>query len=208
MKNKKKQNVIYILDRSGSMSSVITDMIGGINTSIKQLKEDEEVESLVTIVLFDEGYQLVCLKESANSVSELSPDKVFARGTTSLYDAIGKTLNLFSNLNLGKNEIPPVVLIYTDGMENSSKSFSLNEVNKTISNLTEKDWVFNYSGSDHDAWTQSNKLGIGAQNTISLKKEHINASFDVFISKLSSYRQVGSRGLMSYNEEDTARLNR
>jgi len=87
-----KTQIICILDRSGSMSRIMDDSIGGFNTFIKQQKELPD-EATLTVVLFDDKYELLYDNVDIKEVKEITSDEWFPRGSTSLHDAIGKTIN-------------------------------------------------------------------------------------------------------------------
>ena len=112
-----KTQIICILDRSGSMSSIISDSIGGFNTFLKQQKELKD-EATITVALFDDRYDLLYDNIDIKKAEELTSIIWIPRGMTALYDAIGKTINNVRNTHarLG-NEKPSKVLvcIVTDG---------------------------------------------------------------------------------------------
>lgn len=125
--NKNLTEMVFILDRSGSMSRLVTDTVGGYNSLIeKQMKE--EGEASVTTVLFDDKYEVICDNIDIKKVEPMTDKVYYARGMTALLDAIGKTINVISARQ--KNAVPSatpaktVVVIMTDGMENASKEMT------------------------------------------------------------------------------------
>jgi len=162
-----KTQIICILDRSGSMSSIMDDSIGGFNTFIRQQKELPDKATL-TVALFDDKYELLYDDVDIKEVNEITSKEWYARGTTALYDAIGKTINDVkkNRLKLG-SEAPSKVLvcIVTDGYENASKEYKLNDIKKIIENCEKDDWNFIYLAANQDAFSVGQSFGVSAGNT-------------------------------------------
>ena len=128
MANKNLTELVFILDRSGSMSGLESDTIGGYNSLLE--KQRKEVgEATVTTVLFDDQYEMIHDHAAIGKVKDITNKEYFARGMTGLLDAIGKTINHVSNRhkNALDNEVPEktMVVIITDGCENASREFTL-----------------------------------------------------------------------------------
>ncbi len=150
--------IILIVDISGSMQSIKTDAQGGINAFIEEQKGVGEAN--LTIVEFDSSVDVVCervnIKESKEYILE-------PRGMTALYDAIGFTLANAERLNpTGK----VIVAVVTDGGENDSKEYSQDNVFERITELKEKGWEFLFLSADQDAFGTSAGLGFGAGQTV------------------------------------------
>ena len=122
-------DLIFVMDRSGSMSGSEEDTIGGFNSFI-QREKDKNLNTHVTTVLFDDQYEVLYKRKPINEVNELTRNEYWVRGCTALLDAIGKTINTLDK------EIDNKVLfiIMTDGMENSSREFSKEKIRNLISN--------------------------------------------------------------------------
>lgn len=159
--------IICILDRSGSMSSIMDDSIGGFNTFIKQQKELPDKATL-TVALFDDKYELLYDNVDIKDVKEITNQEWFPRGTTALYDAIGKTINdvKLNHAKLGV-EAPSKVLVcvVTDGHENDSKEYSKYDIQKLIENCEKDDWNFIYLAANQDAFSVGSSFGISGGNT-------------------------------------------
>lgn len=164
--NKNLTEMVFILDRSGSMSRLVTDTVGGYNSLIeKQMKE--EGEASVTTVLFDDKYEVVCDNIDIKKVEPMTDKVYYARGMTALLDAIGKTINVVSARQ--KNAVPSatpaktVVVIMTDGMENASKEYKIDDVKRMIE-LQQKEygWEFLFMGANIDAVKVAGGMGISA----------------------------------------------
>jgi len=162
-----KTQIICILDRSGSMSSIMNDSIGGFNTFLKQQKELKD-EATITISLFDDKYELLYDNINIKKAEELTNKIWFPRGGTALYDAIGKTINTVrtTHVSLG-NEKPAKVLvcIVTDGEENSSHEYKLDDIKKLIKECENDMWNFIYLAANQDAFNVGQSFGVSAGNT-------------------------------------------
>lgn len=147
-----KTEIIFLLDRSGSMSGLEKDTIGGFNALIQ--KQCQLGETILTTILFDDKYEILWNGVDAIKI-KLTEKEYFVRGTTALLDAIGKTiLDVSFRLGNMKDEDKPDHLLFvitTDGMENASKEFSYEKVKEMIRNQQEKHgWEFMFLGANID----------------------------------------------------------
>lgn len=163
-----KTHIICILDRSGSMSSIMSDSIGGFNTFLKQQKELPD-KATITVALFDDKYEVLYDNVNIKEAKELTKDVWFPRGTTALYDAIGKTINTDKALinKMSKKDRPNKVLVcvVTDGYENASQEFRLDNIKKLIKDCENDDWNFIYLAANQDAFDVGSSFGISGANT-------------------------------------------
>jgi len=166
--NNEKTHIICILDRSGSMSSIMSDSIGGFNTFLKKQKELPD-KATITVVLFDDQYELIYDNVDIKKAKELTSLEWYPRGMTALYDAIGKTINS-ENLRFEKlgDGVPDKVLcvIITDGDENASKEYKLEDTKKLIKKCETNDWNFMYLAANQDAFAVGSSFGVSLGNTI------------------------------------------
>jgi len=162
-----KTQIVCILDRSGSMSSIMSDSIGGFNTFLKQQKELPD-EATLTVALFDDKYELLYDDVDIKKVKDITNKEWFPRGVTALYDAIGKTINNVkaTHAKLGV-EAPAKVLVcvVTDGHENASREYSRSDVQKLIQDCEKDDWNFIYLAANQDAFAVGSSFGISYGNT-------------------------------------------
>ena len=162
-----KTQIVCILDRSGSMSSIMSDSIGGFNTFLKQQKELPD-EATLTVALFDDKYELLYDDVDIKKVKNITNKEWFPRGVTALYDAIGKTINNVkaTHAKLGV-EAPAKVLVcvVTDGHENASREYSRSDVQKLIQDCEKDDWNFIYLAANQDAFAVGSSFGISYGNT-------------------------------------------
>lgn len=191
-----KTQIVCILDRSGSMSSIMSDSIGGFNTFLKQQKELKD-EATLTVALFDDKYELLYDNVDIKKAEELTNKVWFPRGTTALYDAIGKTINAVKaeHARLG-NEAPSKVLvcIITDGMENASKEYGVDNVRRMIKECENNDWNFMYLAANQDAFSVGSSFGVSRGNTINYVANAggVKKMSDVLYNATTSYRSMSS----------------
>ena len=159
---KKSLDIIFLLDRSGSMSGTESDTIGGFNSFIKEHKNDEGAK--VTTVLFDNQYEVLYERKPITEVKELTPKEYYVRGCTALMDAIGKTINSLSRKI--KNKV--LFVITTDGLENASREYNKEKIKKLIEK--HPNWEFIYIGADIDSYAEAAAIGIRSSNTANYSK--------------------------------------
>ena len=158
--------LVFILDRSGSMSGLEQDTIGGYNALLKKQKK-EQGEATITTVLFDDQYELLHDRISLNGVSPITGKEYFVRGCTALLDAIGRTVDKIGNAqkHTAESERAEKVLfvITTDGMENASREYNYDKIKSMIERQKEKyGWEFLFIGANIDAVETADKFGISA----------------------------------------------
>ncbi|WP_407415969.1 vWA domain-containing protein [Methanobrevibacter sp.] len=155
-------DIIFLIDRSGSMSGSEEDTIGGFNSYIEREK-NKGFNTKVTTVLFDDKYELLYRRKDINEVEKLTDKQYWVRGMTALYDAIGKTINLLDK------EIDNKVLfvIMTDGMENDSHEYSKQHITNLIEN---HNWEFIFIGADIDSYAEARQIGIRENRVANYQK--------------------------------------
>lgn len=157
-----KIDIIFLLDRSGSMYGSENDTIGGFNSFIAKQKAQEN-DVRVTTILFDHGYDVLYKRKNIYEVNDLTRNEYFVRGSTALLDAIGRTI-----VTLDK-EIDNRVLfvITTDGYENSSKEFTKRQIKNMIQN---HNWEFIFLGADIDSYDEAASIGIKRSHVANYQK--------------------------------------
>ncbi|MCD7922917.1 MAG: VWA domain-containing protein [Clostridiales bacterium] len=158
--------LVFILDRSGSMSRLTDDIIGGFNSMIEKQKK-EPGEAVVTTVLFDDKYEILHDHLPLQKVKPLTNKEYFARGLTALLDAVGMTINTVgARLNDTPERKRPgkvIFVITTDGLENSSHEFTRAQIKEMITHQQDKySWNFVFLGANMDAVKEASTLGIQA----------------------------------------------
>ncbi len=177
-KNNKEINIVFLLDRSGSMHGVEDDTIGGYNSYIKSRIKDN---ANVTTILFDDKYEMITKNTPIKEVKELTNKEYYTRGCTALLDAIGRTINYMDELKKEK----VIFIITTDGYENASTDFTKEEIKNQIASHNK--WEFVYIGANIDSFKEASNLGIKSTNTANYRKskEGISNLFGA-VSKLSA----------------------
>lgn len=183
--NKNLTELVFILDRSGSMSGLEDDTIGGYNGLLeKQKKLDGEAR--VTTVLFDDQYEMMHDHADIKKVNPITEREYFARGSTALLDAIGKTVTTVAKRHefAPDSEVPSktMVVIITDGHENASREYNLKDVKGIVERQKEKyGWEFLFLGANIDAISTAASFGISADRaaTYSATKKGTRNNFKV-----------------------------
>lgn len=211
-----KTHIICVLDRSGSMASIINDSIGGFNTFLKEQKKLPD-KATITVALFDDKYDLLYDNIDINKAEELTNNVWIPRGTTALYDAIGKTINT-EKQNLARlgDEAPSKVLvcIVTDGQENASHEYKLQDIKNLIKKCENDDWNFLYLAANQDAFAVGNSFGVSRGNTINymattdgvaFMSATLSASAGAYrgMSSSSSDFKLKSKSLINQDPKDT-----
>lgn len=145
-------DIIFIMDRSGSMIGFSEDTIGGFNSFIEKEKE-KDITTYVTTILFDNDYEILYERKEINKVEKLTEKEYWPRGSTALLDAIGKTITSFERKIDGK----ALVVIMTDGYENASVEFSKKQIKEMID---KHDWEFIYLGAEIDSYSEASQFGF------------------------------------------------
>lgn len=157
-----KVDLIFLIDKSGSMYGSEKDTIGGFNSFI-QSERQKEFNTKVTTIFFDHEYEVLYKRKSIYDIKELTEKEYQVRGSTALLDAIGKTITTLDK------EIDNKVLfvIITDGMENSSIEFSKSQISNMINS---HNWEFIFIGADIDSYAEAGHIGIRKSRVANFEK--------------------------------------
>ena len=162
--------IVYILDRSGSMSGLEADTIGGFNSMIKKQKEAGE-KAYVSTVLFDDTCEVLHDRIPINRIKPMTDAEYYVRGCTALLDAVGRAIHHIGNVHkYARKEDRPektIFVITTDGLENSSCEYSYDRVKKMIKRQQKKyGWEFIFIGANIDAYEEADRFGIRRDRTV------------------------------------------
>lgn len=160
---------ICVIDRSGSMSSCLNDTIGGFNTFVKNQKS---LGGTMSLYLFSDKLSTVYKDMEISEVPNLDTTTYVPQGSTALLDALGEILHNES-INSGD-----MVIIVTDGEENSSLNYSLYVVKKLIDKCTREGVHFMYLGANQDAFQEAGKLGIPKRNIMNYDIAETQGAFE------------------------------
>ena len=156
--------MVFILDRSGSMSGLEDDTIGGFNAMIEKQKK-EPGEAFVSTVLFDNVSEVIHDRSNIQRIAPMTREQYYVRGSTALLDAVGGAIHHIGNVHkYAREEDCPektVFVITTDGMENASRMYSYEKVRSMIQRQKEKyGWEFIFLGANIDAAKEAARFGI------------------------------------------------
>ena len=156
--------IVFILDRSGSMGGLESDTIGGFNSLINKQK-NEEGEALVSTVLFDDKIEVLHDRVDIRKMKNLDESQYYVRGCTALLDAIGESIHHIGNVHkYAREEDRPektLFIITTDGMENASKKYSYEKIREIVERQQKKyEWQFLFLGANIDAIRTARSFGI------------------------------------------------
>lgn len=163
-----KTEIICILDRSGSMNSMLTETIEGFNTFISE-QQKVKGKAKVTLVQFAHDYEVMYSGVKLKNVPLLDTNTFKPCGMTALLDAIGKTLTeQKARIETEKWANKVIVVILTDGHENSSQEFSTDNVKRLTQVAQDEGWSFIYLGANQDAIVAAQKFGIDTNSALNM----------------------------------------
>ena len=162
--------LVFIIDRSGSMSGLERDTIGGFNSMIRKQKQAEG-EALISTVLFDNESEVLHDHVNVKDIQPMTEHDYTVRGTTALLDALGGAIHHIGNVHkyARQEDVPEhtMFVITTDGMENASRYYSSEKVKKMIERQKVKyGWEFLFLGANIDAVETASHFGIGADRAV------------------------------------------
>lgn len=162
--------IVFILDRSGSMGGLEKDTIGGYNSMIAKQKT-EEGEAVISTVLFDNETEVLHDRVPLSKVEPITEKEYFVRGSTALIDAVGGAIHHIGNVHkyAREEDVPEKTLfiITTDGMENSSRQYTYDKVKKMVERQKEKyHWEFIFLGANMDAVSVANNFGVDRNHAV------------------------------------------
>ena len=193
--------LVFILDRSGSMSGLEADTIGGFNSMIEQQKK-EEGEALVSTVLFSNGSRVIHDRVDIRKVEPMTDREYRVGGCTALIDAIGGAIRHIGNVHkYAREEDRPertIFVITTDGMENASCMYSSDEVKKMVERQKEKyGWEFLFLGANIDAVETAGRFGIGGDRAVRFHNDRrgVNLNYETVsrtVARMRTSEPVGA----------------
>ena len=197
--------LVVVLDRSGSMSVVRGDAIGGFNTFL-EAQQKAPGEANITVVQFNTILEKYADGVDVRSIKPLTQDTYVPYGNTALYDAVGETIDKTGQrlASMKENDRPSKVIfaILTDGEENSSKEYSGAQVKKAIEHQREKyNWDFIFLAAGEGAFKEANAIGMDLNKTIRFANtgENQTKSYEVLANYASVSRSMSAADYMSFS---------
>lgn len=169
------------------MEDCRTDAIGAVNSYLRQVKDDKDMEAAISLITFDsQSIDVIRDKVSAGSCAELAASEYQPRASTPLLDAVGHGAAL---LDRRKEQNERCILaIMTDGLENASREYTKETIKALLDRKQKEDgWLILYLGAGHDAWAQASALGLHAGNVAGFDKQLIGSSMAAVGSRSKRY---------------------
>ena len=202
--------LVFILDRSGSMSGFEADTVGGFNSMIQKQKEQDGTV-YVSTVLFDNTSKVIHDRVDIREIRTMTEDDYQVRGMTALYDAIGDAIHHIGNVHkyARPEDVPEhtIFVITTDGMENASHRYSGRDIKAKIKRQQEKyGWEFIFLAANIDAAETAESIGIRRERAANYRqtKEGVGKSYAAMSMAISSVRcnRANEMDLEEYLKED------
>lgn len=193
--------IVFILDRSGSMSGLEADTIGGFNSMIEKQQRKESGEALISTILFDNVSEVLHDRVPVQKVAPMTDRDYFVCGGTALLDAIGGAIRHIGNIHkyARQEDVPEHTLfvITTDGMENASRRYDSETVKKMIERQKRKySWEFLFLGANIDAVETARHFGIDADRAVNYHSDHegTQLNYEVLSAAVSAVRHSAPLG--------------
>ena len=190
--------LVFILDKSGSMSGLEKDTIGGFNSMLDQQRKVDG-ECVITTVLFDNRYELLHDRIDIRAVQPITGKEYFVGGSTALLDAIGKTIHKIGTVQKNTAEDyraeKVMFVIITDGEENASRYFSSAQIRQMIQRQKERyGWEFIFLGANIDAVETAGRFGIDADRAVDYVPdgEGTELNFRMMSQTVATFRECGA----------------
>ena len=190
--------LVFILDKSGSMSGLEKDTIGGYNSMLEQQRKVDG-ECVITTVLFDNHYELLHDRIDIRAIQPITAKEYFVGGSTALLDAIGKTIHKIGTVQKNTTEDyraeKVMFVIITDGEENASRHYSSMQIREMIQRQKERyGWEFIFLGANIDAVETAGRFGIDADRAVDYVPdgEGTELNFRMMSETVATFRECGA----------------
>ena len=169
VKKEEKLDVVFILDKSGSMAGQVENTISSFNEYLEKEKKNK-YETNISTVLFSDKYTVLHDRVNVSKVKPLTNKEYYVEGCTALYDALGNTIHSFE----AKDTDKVIFIIITDGYENASKEYKNEDIKKLVKG--HDDYEFIYVGADIDSYAAGSTIGIRKSNIANFKKGKVGTA--------------------------------
>ena len=189
--------IVFILDRSGSMAGLEDDTIGGFNAMVEKQKKGEG-EVLVSTVLFSDGSQVLYDRVPLGKIEPVTEQQYQVGGCTALLDAIGGAVHHIANVHkYAREEDRPgktIFVITTDGMENASRAYNYDEVQRMVKHEQEKyGWEFLFLGANMDAISAARSFGIRSDRAVRYRRDSVGTRLNYEVVGETIFRYRGKK---------------
>lgn len=193
---------LIILDESGSMETIKSQIISGFNETVQTIKGSQKMypdqEHFVSLVSFNSlAQKLIHFIDPVDKLDQIDDEKYQPNASTPLFDAIGFAVNKLKQVAANQHDCNVLVTIMTDGEENASREFSGNDIKKLIEELKLQKWTFTYIGTDHDV----DQIAINLSITNTLIFDKNEAGINAMFAKEKKSREAYYQKVQ--NKEDT-----
>ena len=185
-----KTKIVFILDRSGSMGNLASDVIGGFNQFLADQKKLKG-KAYLTVVLFDDKYEVLMKDVEIQDVKPLTEREYFVRGTTALLDAVGKTVTTVKADSKKRDKV--LVFINTDGFENASVEYDNKKVKEVVEDAKKLGWNFVFLGANIDSFSVGGAMGITVTSNYTASAIGTRSVYDTTSNLVASYRANPSK---------------
>ena len=202
--------LVFILDRSGSMTGLEKDTIGGFNSMLKKQKK-QDGKCYVSTVLFDHETEVLHDRQPLEKVGEMTEEEYYTRGSTALLDALGGAIHHIGKIHkyARKEDVPEhtLFIITTDGMENASHRYTAETVRAMIEKQKAKyGWEFLFIGANIDAVSTAARYGISGDRAVNYNADSegtgiVYEALEATVSAVRSGKKLSSRWSKSINED-------
>lgn len=189
--------LVFILDKSGSMAGLEKDTIGGYNSMLEKQK-DVEGDCVITTVLFDNEYELLHDRIDIKAVHKITEKDYFVGGSTALLDAMGRTIQKITRVQANTSEEyraeKVLFVIITDGEENSSREYDYRKIRSLVEKQKKKyKWEFIFLGANMDAIKTASRFGIDSDRAVDYlaDSDGTELNFRMMSNTVAAYRQKG-----------------
>lgn len=211
---KRKVEVVFILDRSGSMAGLEKETISGFNEMLNKQKQLEQ-SAIVTTILFDNEYEVLHNRIPIHHVQNMTKEQYFVRGTTALFDAVGRSIETIKDKQMQEYQLADEKIIYktlfvviTDGLENASAEYTLKKVQELIHHQQKNfQWEFIFLGAHIDSLKEAEQMGIKPEHfrKFEATQEGVRANFEMVKNAVYRFREKDTFTLDEKEDEEKTR---
>ena len=196
-----------LLDRTGSMSSIWEEAVSSVNAYARALGDNSDgasIEPMITVAAFDHhnGFQFDALRRKVRSPgwADLATSEASPRGTTPLYDAIGRMVTM------AEMDAPEraVIVIMTDGLENASEEFTRQTAKAALDRAEDRGWEIIFLGAEFAKFDDADRIGVASEKQMAISKDRLQMSMGSLGRKVRNYAQEAAPAPLEFTDEERA----